>query len=356
VKVRELLGRLKSGKIPHVTVLFGDERWFVDQAIREVRTSFLEEDGEGFVSFDAPRADAVPLAEAMDEARTVPMFGGRKVVLLRAPSLDDEAIALVAGLAKAAPPFSRFVLVLSSLGVKARKVLTKVGAAVGESKKLFETPWPGKPEWDTDLNKWAAGRARDCGKRMTLRTAHLLTGLVGNELGALDAALTKLALAAGSSPEIDEDQVRALIGGGREFGAFALGEAVYSGDAREAYRVVRNAFREGVEVRGGRRVHQAGVVAGRLLWSLQYRLKSVYEARRLLDEGRSEQEIVSEMGSGKKNPALIRAVTAARRASLDTLRNHHVLLSDAEAELRTPVPEAVVVEVLVARLLGDGDG
>ncbi|MHC4472888.1 MAG: DNA polymerase III subunit delta [Planctomycetota bacterium] len=359
MKIAALLGRLSGGKIPAVTVLFGGEPWFVNEAIGAIRVSFLGEDGEGFLSLDAPRGpgdrDAVPLPEAVDEARTVPMFGGRKVVVLRAPALADEEVGILAGLAKSAPPFSRFVLVLPSLGAKAQKALTKAGAAVAESKRLFETAWPTKPEWDTELNKWAARRARDIGKRMTLRTAHLLTGLLGNDLGALDGAIARLSLSVGERPGIEEEDIEVLAGGGRDFGAFAFGEAVYARDVPEAFRVARNAFREGIEDQRGRRVHGADVVAGRLLWSARYRLKHVHEARRLLDEGRSDEEVVGAIGTGKRNPALIRAVEQAKGIPLDTLQRHFVLLTDAEAELRTPVPQEVVVETLIARLTGDDD-
>ena len=190
---------------------------------------------------------------------------------------------------------------------------------------------------------------------MTLATAHLLTGLVGNDLHAVDSTIEKIALAIGSKPEIDEEAIRALTGGGREFGAFAFGEAVYGRDVREAFRVARNAFREGVEDARGRRVHRSEVVAGRLLWSVQYRLKSVYEARRLLDDGRSEQEVLAALG-GPRKPAAIRAIAQAKRFPLKSLREHFILLADAEAELRTPVPEEVVVESLVPKLVGDVDG
>ena len=355
MKIGSLLGQLKAGKSAPVTVLFGNEPWFVGEAVRAVRETFLDEDGEGFHSFDAPRGpgdrDAVTLPQAIDEARTVPMFGRRQVVVLRAASLSDEEVEILGGLARSAPGFSRFVLVLPSLGAKAAKALGKAGAAVAESRRLFDSPWPGKAEWDTDLDKWAASRARERGKRMTLATAHLLTGLVGNDLGAVDSTIEKIALAIGSKPEIDEEAIRALTGGGREFGAFAFGEAVYGRDVREA----RNAFREGVEDARGRRVHRSDVVAGRLLWSVQYRLKSVYEARRLLDDGRSEQEVLAALG-GPRKPAAIRAIAQAKRFPLKSLREHFVLLADAEAELRTPVPQEVVVESLIPKLVGDVDG
>ena len=54
--------------------------------------------------------------------------------------------------------------------------------------------------------------------------------------------------------------------------------------------------------------------------------------------------------------AHFRAVAQASRFTLDDLRGHFALLADAEAELRTPVPQEVVIEALIPKLTGDLDG
>jgi len=273
------------------------------------------------------------------------MFGGKKVVRYRARTLDDEDRALLESLAPRVPDFARVVVLLVSLGKGAAKKLESAGASVGEARRLFDTPWEGKPEWDTVLNRWTAERSRARGKRMTLAAAHALTSLTGNDLGAVDGALRNLGVAAGDRPEIDEDTVRNLIGGSREFGAFAFGEAVYSRDAAKAFTIARNLFREGVEDQRGHRVRDGGFVAGRLLWSMGFRLKDVYRASVVLAAGGSESE--AERATGRKGPIAKRLIRQARGFRPEELLDHWVWLADAEAEIRTQVPPEVIVERLI---------
>jgi len=327
VKIDALLGMLRSGKIPVAVVLAGDERWFADQAVRLVKDAFLPEDGETVI-LEAPKSITDPegtsLAAATDEVLTVPMFGGRKLILYRMGKFGVDEAKLVAGVASAAPDFARLVVQASAVTAAVAKHLTAAGVPLGECRKLFDTPWPGKPEWDTALNKWVTARARERGRRLDLRTAHVLTGVLGNDLGGLESALEKLCLASGDRAEIVEEDVRALTGGSREFDAFAFGEAVYGRNSAAAFRVSRNAFIEGVEMPDGRRVRVEDVVAGRLIWS---------------------------KGIGVRNrAAALRAVKQAGTFDLPALRRHHALLARAEAEVRTTVPGQVVVETLIPKL------
>jgi DNA polymerase III delta subunit len=180
---------------------------------------------------------------------------------------------------------------------------------------------------------------------MTLAAAHALTSLTGNDLGAVDATLRNLTVAAGDRPEIDEDTVRELVGGGRDYGAFAFGEAVYTRDPAKALAIARNAFREGIEDQKGRRVRDAGYVAGRLLWSVGFRLKDVYRVSKVLAAGASDAE--AEKASGKRGPIAKRLLRQAKGFTPEELIGHWVLLADAEADLRTPVPPPVIVERFV---------
>jgi len=358
MKAGDLLGR-RGGKIPCVTVLFGNEPWFMDQVVARYRREFLGEEGEGFLSAQMPRGpgdkEGLTVGAAVDEARTVPMFGGRKLVALRGGSIEDSEVVVVAALAKSSPDFCRFVLMLPKLGKAASKRLSGAGAVLAESKRLFDTPYDaGRPEWDTALNKWVTGRARERGLTLSLMNAHALTSIVGNELGALESALEKLAVGAVGRRDIREEDIHALVGGSRGYGAFAFGDAIYRRDTAEAYRVVRNSFVEGMEDQRGRISRDAGYVAGRMLWSAQFRLGFVVKGRRALDEGRTREEAVSVVGG---NPMMAkRTVDLAGRFALEELLGHIVLLADAEAELRTATPPEVVIEALIPRLTGAADG
>jgi DNA polymerase III delta subunit len=358
MKASEFVPTIGPDRVPGVTVFHGSEPWFIAEGIRAIRAAFLGEDDEGFLSVDAPRGpgdrEGVALPELIDDLRTFPMFGGRKVVVWRTRSLDGETAKPLGPLAKSPPSFARLVVVAASLGKGVGPALGKAGATVADSRRLFDTPWPGKPEWDTQLDRWAADRARTRGLKMSLRMAHLLTGIVGNDLGAVDGALEKLAIGGGG--EVTEEAVRALTGGGRDFDAFAFGEAIYARDQAKAFRIARNAFREGMEDGRGGRIRDLGTVVGRLLWSVRFRLGDVYRAARELEGGASPAEAARTVQRGGNQAAARRAVDQARRFTPAELLEHYVLLVDAETETRRGLPGDTVLEALVPKLTGEADG
>lgn len=357
----ELVAAIGGGRLGAVTVFFGDETWFASEGVRAARAAFLPEgDAEGYLVFDAPRnandREGTGLGDALDEGRTVPMFGGRKLVVWRGRTVDDEGLAALVSVAESSPAFCRFVIVISSLGKAAAKKLEKAGVAVAECRRLFDTPWPGNPEFKTALNQWTAQRARAHGLGIPLPVAHVLTGAIGNDLGAVDSALVKLSLNLPQGTTVTEDDLAPLLGGGRDYGSFAFGEALYSRDAAKAFRVARNAFREGMEDASGRRSRSPDQVAARLLWSAGYQLEKVWEAARMLGDGKRPAEAVLALGRGRKTPMATRAVRYAEQFRREELVHHHVLLEAAEAETRTSVPKEVVIETLIPRIAGAADG
>ncbi len=351
MNVDGLMALLRGGKVPPVLVLHGDEDYFSDAAVRLAREAFLGRAEEGFVALDAPRrpgdSEGTPLPDALEDARTLPMFVAKKLVLWRCPALGEADAVLLAKFAAAAPSFSRVIIAAGETGRGTAKKLADAGAVVVECRRLFDTPWPGRPEWDTALNKWTTARAKERGLALDLQTAHRITAIVGNDLSLVDAALSVLAA---SGARVTEESVRDLLGGSRDYSVFAFGEAVYERNAALAFRIARNLFLEGTEDERGRNRRDAGYVAGRLVWSAQYRLAQVYAAARLLAQGRSPEEAAAALG-GK--PPAVRAVTQARAFRIEALRRHFPALTEAAAALRTAVPEAAVMDALVVRLTED---
>ncbi|MCU0727288.1 MAG: hypothetical protein MUE73_16125 [Planctomycetes bacterium] len=343
-----LISSLRSGKIPAVIVLHGDEGWFIDEVLRIAREKFLAGNAEGYLSGNGPRRagdpDGILLFAALEEARTLPMFVAKKLVHWRSGSLSEQDAATLGKYAANPPAFARVVVEVSELGKGAEKSLTEAGAAVASCRRLFDTPWPGRPEWDTPLDKWTSARARELGLSLTARLAHVLTSIVGNDLRLVDSALAVLAA---SGRPADEEAVKDLFGGSREYSIFAFGDAIYDGDAALAYRIARNLFLEGTEDERGRMHREPGHVANRLVWAVWFRLNQVWAAAVLLESGRKEAEVVAEFG-GK--PAARRAVGQARAAGTQTLRQHFLLVAEAWAALRSVASERAIVDGLIARL------
>lgn len=355
MKAVEAIARLRNGAVPVLTVFHGEEPWFAAEAAKIVRDRFLEGSDEPVEIVDGPRSatdsEGVPLSRAVEEARTVPMFASRRVVFYRAHQADKKEPELLGGFAASGSSFVRMVYSTSSLGKVAENALTKAGAVVGNARKLFDKPYPGQPPFNTALNKWFCERVRESGRRLDLRTAHLLTEQIGNDLMALESHLERILITVGNKPELTEDDVRNAFAGGRDYDGFAFGEAVYERDARAAFRVCRSAFTEGLTDRKGRRTNNESAVAARLLWSIRFRLTDVYGARLLLDGGASPSEAAKGMTTGSPI-ARQRAVGLAAAFRREALLRHFGMLEQAESDLHQSIPAATVIEGLIPRLIG----
>ena len=354
----DVIARLRGGAAPVLTVLFGEEPWFAGKAVDLVCEQFLEGSDEPPEIVDGPRSgtdsEGVPLARALEDARTVPMFAGRRVVFYRAHSPDKKEPELLKSFAACDSQFVRLVYSARTMGKGAETSLSKAGALVGNARKLFDKPYPGQPAFNTALNKWFCERVRDQGRNLDLRTAHVLTEQVGNDLMALESHLERILIAVGPKPSLDEDDVRNAFAGGREYDGFAFGEAVYERNAASAFRVCRSAFSEGLTDRQGRRSTAEGTVAARLLWSVRFRLGDVYSARALLDGGASPEEAAKGLTTGSPISRK-RAVGLASAFTRGALLSHFGLLESAEADLHQSIPAATVIETLIPRLIGGPD-
>jgi hypothetical protein len=110
-----------------------------------------------------------------------------------------------------------------------------------------------------------------------------------------------------------------------------------------------------MEDQRGRRSRNPGFVVGRLLWSVGFRLKDMYRASRVLAAGGTEAE--AEKAMGRKSSAITKKIVRqAAGFAPEVLEQHWVWLADAEAEVRTPVPEEAIIEGLIPRLTGGASG
>jgi len=113
---------------------------------------------------------------------------------------------------------------------------------------------------DSELPAWLGRAASALGKRISEDAARLLAGWVGNDLVRLESEMEKLALYAGGRRSISAEDVAAVVAASAGAAPFALVDAISSGRADEALRVLNTMLtRRGEEFR----------VLGLLAWHLR---------------------------------------------------------------------------------------
>ncbi len=235
-----------------IYILHGENLHLRRQRRREIVERFVAgADPELVVAhFDA----SAELAEVLDAARTAPLLGSRRLVMVH--DADEFVSAhrqrLEAYLANPSSAGSLMLLMDSS---PAKTKLGKLARKVGQ---VIDCANPA----DSELPAWLARAASALDKRISKDAARLLAGWVGNDLVRLESEMEKLALYAGGRPSISVEDVAAVVAASAGAAPFALVDAIDAGRAGEALRLLTAVLtRRGEEFR----------LLGLLAWHLRSR-------------------------------------------------------------------------------------
>ncbi len=179
-------------------------------------------------ALDGPSASP---SDVFDELRSVSMFGGRRVVIVRdADAFITNHRPLLEAYLAAPSTEATLILRLTTLpkNTKVYKLIAKVGEVIA-AKTL-------KP---ADAARWLIGRAKDeHGLRLESDAARLLVDTVGIDRSGLDNELAKLALGS-DGKSIQADQVAGGVAFRREQQMWTMTDAITRGDAGRALTVWR---------------------------------------------------------------------------------------------------------------------
>lgn len=326
-----LRGRLAKEPPAPVYVIAGEEAFLRAEAL-----AALAEVPGGDVS-ELPGDTAV--AAILDEARTLPFLGDRRVVLVRGASdlVADEGDALAAF---AARPPERSTLVLEAPKLDRRRKTTK---ALLERATLVACEAPD----DAGLMAFVRARARVHGGELARGAdAALIERLGGHDvsLGALDAEVQKL-VTAGPGP-VTAERVAALASVGSSEESFAMVDAIARGDVGGALGKLQTILRDGL-VTGQERVRDPSAIAFILLGILRWDLGRLLRGRAMLQAGQRPFDIY---GALKVFRDKDRFMARLRRATREDLGRRHEWLRQADAAMKNGGDAFATLTALLARL------
>lgn len=254
----------RTGRLRPVYLIAGEERYFRQQVLQAMRTAVV---GPGGASLNEDQfvAGEVDTRTVVAAARTLPMFGPRRLVVVRdlerwegkADEDAEEARGVVHKpldqLAEyAAAPSDRTTLLLLADKLDNRRRLVNVARKDGflvVCAALARGMLPG----------WIRDRAREHGHKVSARAADLMAELVGSDLCALADALERVELYAGKGAELTEEAVVTCVANMQPATVWDLVGAVGRRDAGAALAALDRVFEPG----GGPRL------VGLLCWSIR---------------------------------------------------------------------------------------
>lgn len=314
-------------------LVFGADLGLVSERVRALVEALVDDPGDPFqlvrLSGDEVAGDPGRLA---DEANTVSLFGGKRVILL-----DAGARSLVPALEHhlASPGAAPVVIEAGGLKKDAplRKLVERAKAGVAIESYPDDAGEVGRL---IDADAAAAGLTVDPDARQ------LLTGLLGADRLASRSEIAKLTLYAHGRAAITLDDVEAVVADASGLAADALVDAAFAGRIAEVERLARRVMGPG------------GMDPGVLLGAALRHAVFLHRAKLDMAGGTSLDQVMAANGRGvhfKRKPAVERQL---KGMSADALGRAVGRLGEAIGQVRRE--PALAREIAARALWGLGRG
>lgn len=267
----------KQSAVCPVYLLGGPDAFLVARQAEQLIDRLLSEDQKPMALWQPPPDELPDIAEIFDELRTLPFLADRRVVVIRDAEsfISDHRDRLEKYLDNPSPTG---VLILVVGKVDSRTRLTKAVAKLGGVMQMGEM----KPQ---ELPRFASDYCRaNYDKILDHSAARMLVQLAGDEAGRICSELEKLTIFAGDKKSISPEDVEALIGHNRVFGAFDVIDAIILQKTDEALRRLRNMFESDKSTEYT------------VLGAFAYHFRKLFTARAFLDKGLPRQAIAKKAG------------------------------------------------------------
>ncbi len=262
---------IREDKLSPCYVFYGEETYFADKFVRDLRKVLLSPDGE---SLHLEKFDLAETrwAEILDVARTAPFFFAPWRLLLvtgredsrKQPSDADQKKDLkkkppdierqmIREYCQSPAPKTILILVIPGKVKKGHPLLKHFESLPAGAADIQEM----KPLKGRSLTEWLASAVRASGKVVTPEAQRKLVEIVGSDLRRLENELEKLFTFASDRRVIDTDDVAEICDWGRTFQEWELVSSLEKGDGRQALVVLGRLFRE-----GARPEYVLGAIAG----------------------------------------------------------------------------------------------
>lgn len=296
-----------------VILLYGPDSGLVRERADALMASAVDDPSDPFslVRMDGDELAGEP-SRLVEEAMTVPLFGGRRAIRVRAGGKNFSSA--IDTLATMAPKDCRIVIEAGELRPDAplRKACERSKTAVAIACYA---------DTGRDLARLIDDELRAANLRIAPDARTALTSLLGGDRQASRNELRKLALYAHGKHEVTMADVAAIVTDASGLALDPIVDGAFAGRVAD----VETAFAKAMA---------AGIYPGQIIAAAQRQAALLHKARLLVDEGRSESE-AADSGFPRLHFSRKPLVeTALRMSSADRLLKIIAQLADAALDMR----------------------
>ena len=327
---------------PILYLAYGDDHFALQSFERDMIAQMSKDKDPGMVELNITRLDGrqARFDDVVSAAQSLPFFLPRRMVIVsHAADLarGESAIKRLVALLDELPPSTALVITLPEDPERIDKrkpslkdSLLKWATAAGAGAFVREYRLPAQ----NAMPVWIQERTRQMGGQMGRKAAELLADWIGTDTAAAAQEIDKLLTYVDYSRPVEVEDVQALTPAGSQTTVFELVDRMAEGDSRQALRSLRRLLQE----------QDPFSLFGMI--TRQFRL--LIQARELLDEGGSRQDIIN-LGI---HPVVVKKLLQqAPRFTLDQLLTIYRRLLEIDEQSKTGgMPLDLALETFVAEL------
>lgn len=310
---KQFFAEVAGGQWRRIYLLEGEEEYAKDRGVDALMAAIPE----GLREFNADLLDDPPVDSLMELARTLPMMGERRLIVVKSARMLGKAegdAKVFAAFLPEIPESSTVALVQRGKADK-RKALYKAIAKLGGAVDFA-------PYSEGEAARWAVQYAKRKDVTLPPAQAARLVEMVGSGTGEIAAELDKLCDYADSGGSITQAMLEQSVRPRLEYSVFTMLEHFLAGRQGKAFAQLEQAFRE-----------EGSDAAFQLTAFFSSRLRAMLTARRLLNRGKGEGEIVAALGGSPY--AAKKSIQAAKGFGEDELEEALLLLSNVDYDGKT---------------------
>ena len=270
----ELKKALKAHQFPMLLLLYGEERFFLEETLDKLLQMVVPAEGRDF-NYNLFHGKTARAAEILDAARTFPVFSKLRLVVVRDAQLLPAA-ELDQLISYLKDPAEETVLVLSADKIDGRRKFYQQFKKLG---KLVEF----KKYYDNQIPAFVRERAAQNGVAFTEEAMALFCRRVGSNLQEIAGELDKLVTYLGERTLVDVDDVQTIVSDTRIDSVFELTDAIGRRNSSRALTLLNRLLADGT--------------APLLVLTMMARhFRQMWKASYLLEQGSGKKEIAKGVG------------------------------------------------------------
>lgn len=309
-------------------VFVGAEEFVKERALDELKVYALEGANEDFNL--QVLGEEAEVSDAYEAVSTLPFMGIRRLVIWNNPKIfakemGDDSLELLKEMLDTLHNGVCLLIFIKGVPDKRRKYYK----ILKDKSTLVEF----NPLSDFDATRWVGSYFKKHGKEIDLPTAEEIVSMVGTSVMDLNNEVGKIYAVMGERVRVEKEDLKLLSGNNISFDTFEMLNSFLRGESEKAMGELYRLLKRG----------DSGFM---ILGALTSKLRGYYQAKVMLEGGKSKNEVISIMGGGY---GAKRAAEECGKLSLEQLRQAIETLEYADYAVKNGLmTETAAVEYAVA--------